>query len=117
MVKPSILSEKPITITTLKSNLTKIKERDGELNFRANKTEEYLNEFVTLDDNKAAELADKLEKLKLPRIKEEHIIKIVDMLPETVNDLKAILQGYTITVNNENAKKIVETVKEYLPEK
>jgi len=36
-----------------------------------------------------------------------HIIKIIDVMPKNVEELKAMLQSYTITVNNENLKKIV----------
>jgi len=110
-----IVSEKPISISELKQELEKIKKRDKELNFRAVRTEEYLQHFVTSKDS--AELAKKLEALKIPRLKETHIIKIIDIMPKTLDELKTILQGYTITVNNENLKKIVETVSKFAAEK
>jgi len=42
------ISEKPISISELKQELEKIKKRDKELNFRAARTEEYLQHFSTL---------------------------------------------------------------------
>lgn len=117
MVKPEIISEKPITITELKQEIDKIQKRDKELNFRVGKTEEYLSHFITLSKAKEDELIKKLEKLNVPRLKDIHITKIVDILPKTVDELKIILQGYTITVNNDNIKKIVDVVKDFTEKK
>ncbi len=110
-----ILSEKPISISKLKDEIEKIKNRDKELNFRATRTEEYLQHFSTLKNPE--ELYKKIEDLKIPRLKEQHITKIIDILPTTTDELKAILQGYAITVNNENLKKIVETINKLRAEK
>lgn len=117
MVKPEIISEKPITLTELKQEIDKIKKRDKELNFRVGKTEEYLSHFITLNKTEQDELIKKLEKLNVPRLKDIHITKIVDILPKTVDELKIILQGYTITVNNDNIKKIVDIVKDFAEKK
>ena len=117
MVKPEIISEKPITLTELKQEIDKIKKRDKELNFRVGKTEEYLNHFITLSKAKEEELIKKLEKLNVPRLRDIHITKIVDILPKTVDELKIILQGYTIIVNNDNLKKIVDALKDFTEKK
>ena len=117
MVKPEIISEKPITITELKQEIDKIQKRDKELNFRVGKTEEYLSHFITLSKANEDELIKKLEKLNVPRLKDIHITKIVDILPKTVDELKIILQGYTLTVNNDNLKKIVDVVKDFAEKK
>jgi len=117
MVKPEIISEKPITVTELKQEIDKIKKRDKEPNFRVGKTEDYVNQFVNLSKAEEEDLIQKLEKLNIPRLKDVHIIKIVDILPKTVEDLKIILQGYTITVNNDNIKKVVDVVKDFTEKK
>ncbi len=109
-----IISEKPIGIGELKKELENIKKRDKELNFRAARTEEYLQHFSILKNSE--ELFKKIEALKIPRLKEQHIIKIIDIMPKTVEELKTILQGYTITVNNENLKKIAEAINKFAAE-
>jgi len=111
MADAKILNEVPISMKELKEELAKIKKRDKELNFRANKTEDYLNQFVSMKKEK--ELEEELNKLKIPRIKEQHIKKIVDILPVTVDELKTLIQGYPISVNADNLKKIVDVVKKY----
>ena len=115
MADMQIISETPINTYKLKKELEMIKKRDNELNFRANKTEEYLNQIATLKNSD--ELFDKIIKLNLPRLKEQQIHKIIDVAPTTVNDLKIVLQGFTITINNEPMKKIVDVINEFLDKK
>ena len=55
--------------------------------------------------------------LKVPRLKDQHIAKIIDILPTTLEDLRMVLKAYPITVNNENLKKIADTVNKFIAEK
>ncbi|MBU0535994.1 MAG: hypothetical protein KKE20_03450 [Nanoarchaeota archaeon] len=108
------ISETPITMAELKEELKKIRSRDSELNFRAQKTEDYLNLFVGLSQAQAKELYGKIEKLNIPRFKPEHISKIVDILPSSVEEAKIVLSAYPITITNDNLKKIVDIVLPYI---
>lgn len=117
MAQPEILSEKPMNIVQLKEELERIKKRDKELNYRANKSLDYLNIFSQIDVKKAEELYDKISKLNIPRLRDIHIHKVIDIMPKRVEDLKLILQAYTITVTQDNMKKIVDAVAKYLPKK
>ena len=107
-----IISETPIKTLQLRKELEKIRKKENELNFRANRTEEYLHQVANVKN--AEGLFDKLMKLNIPRLREHHIHKIIDIMPATVNELKVILQAYTITVNNDSMKKIVDTINEFL---
>ena len=109
------LSENPIDVYQLKEELSKIKKRDKELNFRAQKTEEHLAQTAT--HNNADRLFDKINKLNISRLREQHIHKIIDVMPTTVKDLKVVLQGYTVSVSNENMKKIVDAINNFLGNK
>ncbi len=109
-----ILEKKPLCIPLVKEALKKIEKRDGELNFRANRALEYANEVAQLKPKEARELIKKIEELGLPRLKAEHIHKIVDILPRNEKQLKVVLQGYTLTVSLENQKKIMGVLKDYL---
>jgi len=97
-------------MSEMKEELEKIKNRDGELNFRANKTEEYLQQLELTDSKKIEELRKKINGLKVPRLKEEHITKILDLMPKTAEEMKGILQGYTLSVTQENMKKIISAI-------
>jgi len=110
-----VISETPVTMAELKENLARIKARDKELSFRSNRTEEYLNQFVLLSAKEAEKLKGELEKLEIPRVKPEHLIKIVDLLPTTPEEVKTVLSGYSVTISNENCKRIGDLVKEHQP--
>ena len=110
-------AEQAITMSELKSELAKIKKRDQELNFRAQKTEEYLTQFSLLSKKDVDELTKKLNDLAIPRLKIEHIVKIIDVLPDNSEEVKVVLQGTTVSVTKENLKRIADVVSEYKPKK
>ncbi|MCK4670704.1 MAG: hypothetical protein KAT43_05885 [Nanoarchaeota archaeon] len=114
MAKAKIIDEKPMTMAELKEEIAKAKKKADEQGFRAQKTEEYLNIFVKISAKKALEIKEEIEKLKVPRLSENHIIKIIDIMPETVEELKVVMQGYPITVTKENMAKIAEVVKKHV---
>jgi len=117
MVKPEIINERPISTVELKKELESIKKRDKELGLRSTKTDDYLKLFTSLSEKDAEDLRKKLDSLKITRLKEEYIIKIIDTLPNSIDELKSLLQAYVVTINNEDLKKIVDVVKEFIPKK
>lgn len=110
MVKIEIISETPVSMGDVKEKLDEIKKRDNEIGFRSGKTQEFLHALSL--EKKSKEFVKKIEELNIPRLKPEHAIKIVDLMPKTVDELKTILQGYTLTVTNENLSKIVKVLEE-----
>jgi DNA-directed RNA polymerase subunit F len=111
MADVKIISETPMNLYQLQDELKAIKKRDKELNFRASKTEDYLNSMVSLKGHD--DLFKKLAGLEIPRLREQHIHKIVELLPTTVQDLKVALQGYTLNISQDNMKKIAASVAEF----
>lgn len=101
-------------MTALKAELARIKERDTELNFRGQKTEEYLSYFVEYDVATIEKLGEAILKLEIPRLKPEHIAKLVDALPRTADEVKAVLLGYNLTITKENLSKLAETITEII---
>jgi len=108
-----IIEKKPLSLIEVKDELMSIKKRDGELNFRAGKVEEYLNNAATLNKKQSGELREELEKLSVPRLKEEHICKLIDILPFSEPDLVSVLEQYPITITKENQKKIVSVINKF----
>ena len=117
MTKPEVLEKRPVSITEVKDMLKAIHKRDEELSFRGGKTEEYVNDIVSLTPKKAKDLAKKLEGLEIPRLKEIQIIKIIDTLPESPEHLKVIMSGFNLTITKDNLKKITDAIDEYRPTK
>ena len=115
MVKPEVISKKPISMAEVKDIIGKIHKRDEELSFRAGKTEDHVNEMSTLGIKKSKEFIKKLEELEIPRFRIQHILKIVDTMPENAEQLKMILSGYNVTIVKDNLKKISDVIDEYRP--
>lgn len=111
-MKDKIISETPTNLTEVKEILSKSKEK-GELSFRAQKTYDHLESLKLLSSKKAKELTKKLEDLKIPRLRDVHTEKLIDLLPKTVDDVKTVLQGYAVTITNDNMKKIANAIKEF----
>jgi DNA-directed RNA polymerase subunit F len=114
MARADIIEEVPIGLTELKSELKKIKKRDEELTPRSKKLEDYLNQVTQLTKKDYEALVKELTDLNIPRLKDIHIIKIADIVPGSLEELKSILHGYALTVTNSNMKKIVAVTKKYV---
>lgn len=115
MSKPEILDKKPLGLAEVKSTIQKIHKRDEELTFRGGKTEDYLNEVTTITKTNAEKAVKALKALDVSRLKEEHIIKIVDVMPKSPEHLKVILTGFNLTLKKEDLSAIVDALDEYQP--
>lgn len=111
-MNPKMISQEPITMAEVKATLDKSKKA-SELNYRAQKTHDYLMHNTLADPKKVKEIYEKIEELNVLRLKENHIIKIIDTMPGSVEEIKSILTAYPISVTNENLKKIIDVLDDY----
>ncbi len=115
MVSPQFVEEHTVPIATVKRLLEDIEKRDGELSYRSAKSKEFIETFhSTVSEIKSEDLKKKLLGLDLVRLKEEHITKIVDFSPQTVQELKVVLQAYPLSLPKKDQESIVAAVKETL---
>lgn len=114
MASIKLIQEAPISLQEIKEKLHEIESRDKGLSFRANKVKDYLNKVVRLDKKVASELKQKLLSLDIPRLKDRQIIKIIDILPEDLEELRAVFTGEVTTITQENMEKIIEAVKPFI---
>ena len=106
-----ILEQTPISLPTLKGTLETLKTKNKELNFRAQKVLDYLTESTTLDAQQAEDLKKKLIEANIPRIKEKHIDKIIDLTPDSIDEIKSLLIGENVTLKPEDLQKILTLIK------
>lgn len=115
MGRPEFVEESTVGLVEVKTILSFIEKRDGELNYRSNKVKEYLDNFGTeLSSAKKEQLKKKLLDLNLVRIKEEHLIKIIDFLPKNANELKVVLIAYPLSLPKKDQDSIIDVVKEFI---
>ena len=108
-----LINEQTLNMAELKEKLKDIEKRDNKLSSRGEKAKEYFGYSINLDVKKANELKEKLGKLEIPRLRDRHFNKILDIMPKNEDMIKAIFVGENITIRSEDITKILETVKEY----
>ena len=67
--------------------------------------------FIKLKPKEAKELRKEIEGLDNHKIKQEHIVKIVDFLPEDASDLNKIFTD--ISLDDNEIKQVTEIVAKY----
>lgn len=71
----------------------------------------FIKKFNKLKAKDAKELRNEIEKLEIIKIKPENTAKIIDILPETSEELNKIFVD--VSLNEDETKKILETVKKF----
>ncbi|MBI5798259.1 DNA-directed RNA polymerase subunit F [Candidatus Woesearchaeota archaeon] len=104
-----VLEEAPVSLAVLKEKLQAMKG-EGELPFRAEKTSSYLEGFPIASVKEAESLSQKIMELNIPRLKDRHIVKIVDIMPKDLDSLRLLLTTETLTVKDEDLKKILDVI-------
>ena len=97
-------------------NLAEIKEileryPQLEENNAAANTLEYIRKFSKMKYEKAESLKESLRGLNNEKLKEKHIAKIVDLMPEDAEDLRKIFVGEDFSLEQEEINSILEKIK------
>ena len=71
--------------------------------------ESFIKKFSKIDVKKADKIREELKNLEFLKIKPEHIVKIIDALPEDTSDLNKIFTETSLTEDETN--KILEIIK------
>jgi len=100
-----IIETKPLSLAETEE-IVETLETEEEKEIRS-----FLKKFIKLDAEKAKQLRKELESLEIMRMKDEHIVKIIDLLPEDVSDINKIFAEVSLEENEIN--KILEVVKKY----
>lgn len=90
-----IINKKPLTLAEARSFAHNLEKRPV--------LEKYFKTFTTLSEEKAEKLKEELFALNNPKLKEETIVKIVDVLPENAEDLNKICTDASLTEEESHA--------------
>ena len=99
-----ILDRCPLNLNELQDILKDIDDNEKKIEIEA-----YLKKFLKTKPEVAKKIKEGLEGLDLLKIKREHIVKIVDLLPKDNSDLNKIFIDVSLTEDENN--KILELVK------
>lgn len=99
-----ILDRQPLTLNETEKILESISDSD-----KKEEAKIYLKKFLKTKPERAKNIQEELEKADLLKLKGEHIVKIIDLLPESASDLNKIFTD--ISLNENEINKILEIVK------
>ncbi len=71
----------------------------------------FIKKFTNLSHAEADEFRRTLNGLDIAKMKSEQIVKIIDLMPETSEDLNKIFVG--MSLEEDETKKILEAVKQF----
>jgi DNA-directed RNA polymerase subunit F len=71
----------------------------------------FIKKFNKLKAKEAKELRQEIEALGMIKIKTEGIVKIIDLLPETAEELNKIF--IDVSLDEDETKKILDAIKKY----
>lgn len=107
----NIVEEMPLSLAELKEKLDALmKEGEGKLSYRGEKTKTYIDAFVEMKGKEAQALTEKIIALNIPRLKDRHVVKIVDVMPKDIDSLRLLFSNETITIKEEDLKKILDVI-------
>ena len=109
LVEYEEVKETFVPISKVKEILEEVKDK----NYEQKLAYEHAKKFSKLDAKKAQKLVEELSKLEMRKLKDDQIVKIVDIMPKDMEDLKVILEKSKIQFKEEELQKILEIVKKY----
>lgn len=71
----------------------------------------FIKKFSKLNAKEAKELRQEIESLGMIKVKTDGIVKIIDLLPETSEELNKIF--IDVSLDEDETKKILDTIKKY----
>lgn len=71
----------------------------------------FISKFTKLSPAQAKDMRKKLEELNLMKLNEKHIVKVIDLLPQTPEEINKIFVD--VSLDEEEMQKITNVVKEF----
>jgi DNA-directed RNA polymerase subunit F len=108
MIGKKIIDTDPITIAEVKMMLEEVSEHI-ELTYEQNLALDHVTKFSKIDEESAKELVEKLAET----LKKTQAIKVADIMPEDMADLRLLFAKERGTYKQEDLEKIMEIVDKY----
>lgn len=110
MIGKKILEDKPITSVEAKAILEEAVKRGKELNYEQKITLEHLAKFVKMSREEAGKKVEELMKSNA-KIKPEIAVKLVDLLPQDEDDVRAIFAKERFALTREEIEGILKLIR------
>ncbi len=105
-----IKGEKLVSWAEAKKTLEK-KAKEKELGYEQKNALEHLRKFSKLNEKAKNDMVEELKKIE--KLRERHIVSIVNMLPQNMDELRLLFANEIVTVSDDDKKKILSIVKKF----
>lgn len=102
--------EKFVSWAEAKKSLEK-KAKEKELGYEQKNALEHLRKFSKISEKAMSEMVGELKKIE--KLRERHIVSIVNMLPQDSDELRLLFANEIVTLSDEDKKKILSIVKKF----
>lgn len=99
-----ILDRTPLNLNEVKELLDETADSEKKIEM-----EVYLKKFLKTKPESAEKIKEEFKNLDLLKVKREHIVKVIDLLPKDASDLNKIF--IDVSLNEDETNKILEIVK------
>lgn len=89
------------------------KAKSRELTYREDKIKEYLKNFSKLNLKKYNDAKKELLALNIARLEEEHIVKVLDIMPKNGTELRAIVSHSGTVLVDQSVTSILDVLNKY----
>ena len=104
-----IIERKPLSMHALHEKMDVLKAK-VEFNFRAQRVDEYLKDFLSGNKKDPKVLREKLEQCCGDKLKDRHIAKLIDTMPRNADEIKSLFVGEHIILKAEELKQIEDAL-------
>lgn len=104
-----IKNNEVLSLAEVKEILSKYPQ--GEENKKAKEVLTYIKKFAKQKPEKIKECKKALIELNIIKLKPSHIIKILDMMPEDIEDVRKIFVGEDVSLDQDEINSILEAIK------
>ncbi len=106
-----IIEIKPVPMAVAKELMMK-KEKEEEISYEQKLSIEHLKKFTKLSKDKALKLAEEIS--NVVKLSDEVLVQIVDILPQSIDELRLILASEKFSLREEEMNKILEVIRKYV---
>ena len=104
-------NKKYLSLSEVKNILKKIEKERKEISYEQRIALDHANKFAKIPNQKIKDLIKELNKLEY--IEESQVYKLVDLLPNTNDDIKTIFAKERINLNDEKINNIINIINKY----
>lgn len=110
MIGKKVLEDRPVTSAETKAILEEAVKKGKELNYEQKTTLEHLAKFAKMSSDEARKKVEELMKSNA-KIKPEIAVKLVDLLPEDEDDVRAIFAKERFALTKEEIEGILKLIR------